>query len=195
MRYCKCIQLNSLHPKLQQSMMGLYGWQRQLGIIRSSPFKNGCLFKVTQACAVFTGVPFLSLSKYPSLSLINTIKVPLSGSLRSWGHLSASLRDEDDIQRLTGKIKPHQVFAAHSGSCLSWRLCQGPRGLWRDGPSEPRQGQLQDKCMTSVLCGTEKAQWTVGRARRTNNKLMGGSKKIEVFIRFCCSRQAVSKGE
>lgn len=42
-----------------------------------------------------------SFSKYSSFSVINTSKEPLSGSVRSWGHLSASLWDEDDIQRLT----------------------------------------------------------------------------------------------
>ena len=120
-RECKCIQVNCIHSKLQQNTMV---WHRQLGIIRSRPFQKGC-----QASAVFTAVLFLSLFKCPPLSVISTSKVPLSGSVRSWGRLSAPRRDEDDIQRLTGKIKPHQAFAAHRGGCLSWRLRRGPRGL------------------------------------------------------------------
>lgn len=38
--------------------------------------------------------------------------------------------------------------------------------------------------MTSVLCGTEKAQWTVSRTSRTSNKLTGDPRRLKSLYVF-----------
>lgn len=46
--------------------------------------------------------------------------------------------------------------------------------------------------MTSVLCGTEKAQWTVSRTSGTNNKLMGDPKRLSsLCVSLVARRPAV----
>lgn len=47
--------------------------------------------------------------------------------------------------------------------------------------------------MTSVLCGTEKAHWTVSRTSRTSNKLMGNLRRLKSLYVFVVADRLSAK--